>query len=71
MNGIGRLRNRTGATPGNRRLEAIAAGLGPDARAARTDEVSDADLAAADLVVIGAPVIALDRLGIASGGLGG
>lgn len=37
---------------------AIAAGLGPDARAARTDEVSEADLAAADVVVVGAPVIA-------------
>jgi hypothetical protein len=37
---------------------AIAAGLGPGARAARTDEVSEADLAAADIVVVGAPVIA-------------
>jgi hypothetical protein len=37
---------------------AIAAGLGPDARVARTDEVSEADLAAADIVVVGAPVIA-------------
>jgi hypothetical protein len=37
---------------------AIAAGLGPDARAARTDEVSEADLTAADIVVVGAPVIA-------------
>jgi hypothetical protein len=37
---------------------AIAAGLGPDARAARTDEVAESDLAAADIVVVGAPVIA-------------
>lgn len=37
---------------------AIAAGLGPEARAARTDEVSEADLEAADIVVVGAPVIA-------------
>ena len=37
---------------------AIAAGLGPGARAARTDEVSEDDLAAADILVVGAPVIA-------------
>ena len=37
---------------------AIAAGLGEDARAVTTDEVSEQDLAAADIVVVGAPVIA-------------
>lgn len=37
---------------------AIAAGLGSDARVAKTDEVSDSDLATADIVVVGAPVIA-------------
>lgn len=37
---------------------AVAAGLGPDARAVKTDEVTEADLASADIVVVGAPVIA-------------
>jgi hypothetical protein len=38
--------------------EAIAAGLGPEARALTTDEASDAAVAAAELIVAGAPVIA-------------
>ncbi len=48
---------------------AIAAGLGPDARAVKTDEVSDADIEAADLLVVGAPVIAfgLARDGVRAG----
>jgi hypothetical protein len=37
---------------------AIAAGLGAEARAVTTDEVSETDLARADIVVVGAPVIA-------------
>jgi len=38
---------------------AIAEGLGPDAQLLTTDEASDAVLADADLIVAGAPVIAL------------
>jgi flavorubredoxin len=37
---------------------AIAEGIGPDARALTTDEVPAADVADADLIVAGAPVIA-------------
>jgi flavorubredoxin len=37
---------------------AIAEGLGPEARAMNTDEASGSAMASADLVVVGAPVIA-------------
>jgi hypothetical protein len=38
--------------------QAIAAGIGPDAAAVTTDQAPPADVAAADLVVVGAPVLA-------------
>ena len=42
---------------------AIAVGFGPDARAVATDEVSRTDVAEADLIVAGAPVMAFNLPG--------